>query len=59
MLNLVESFPEIALPSINIFSAQSLVAPYRLIGLTALSVERAITFFTFASTAAVTILLEA
>ncbi len=58
ILNFVEFFPAIAFASINIFSAQSFVAPYKFIGLTALSVERAITFFTLLSIAAETILLD-
>ena len=46
--------PDKLLPAMNILSAANFVAPYRLIGLHALSVERAMTFLTPARIAAVT-----
>ena len=43
---MVPASPESWLAFIKSFSAQSLVAPYKLIGLQALSVDNAITFLT-------------
>ena len=50
--NLVLLFPAMLLAAIKSLSAQSLVAPYKLIGEEALSVDKSITFFELASIAA-------
>ena len=50
--NIVPYSPEYALAEINNLSDTNFVPPYKFIGLTALSVDSATTFFTFLSIAA-------
>ena len=50
--------PDNALAVTKSFSAHNFVAPYKFMGLTALSEDKAITFLTFASIAAVITLFE-